>query len=304
MIFWLFSILLIGGAVFAVLFALRGNQTSTSGNAHDVEVYRAQMHELDRDTKRNLISPREAEQARVEIGRRLIAAGEALDLEEESESQISSTPPRMAALAALLVVPALTLSLYGFLGSPFVADNPLQARIKVDPADQQIAELVSRAEKALAKNPNDIRGWAVLAPIYIRLNRLDDAVAAYRNMVRLEDASANHQVALAEALTLQAGNNVSPEASKLFKEALIQEPGNPKAKFYLALALTQEGEHERAVGSWQDLLKTSPPNAPWVPIAKNYMETSAKEAGITLTESTLGNPTAEDVKAAGSYERG
>ena len=59
--------------------------------------------------------------------------------------------------------------------------QPLAARLEKNPADSTVDELVGRAEAHLAANPDDGRGWDVLAPIYLRLGRFPEAVTAYGN---------------------------------------------------------------------------------------------------------------------------
>ena len=105
-----------------------------------------------------------------------------------------------------------------------------------------VDELVARAEAHLAANPDDGRGWDVLAPIYARLGRYDEAVTAYRNAIRLDGANGARESGLGEAVAGAAGGMVTAEARAAFSRALKLEPGQPKASFYLASALAQEGK--------------------------------------------------------------
>ena len=77
MLFWVIAALLTLGASLAVLLPLAGRTAArTADGAHDLEVYRDQLAELDRDAARGLIQPAEAEQARAEIARRILKAGQ------------------------------------------------------------------------------------------------------------------------------------------------------------------------------------------------------------------------------------
>ena len=64
-------------------------------------------------------------------------------------------------------------------------DAPLQARLDRAPAQQDLAILVAQIEAHLAASPDDARGWELLAPIYMRTGRVQDAVAARSNILRL-----------------------------------------------------------------------------------------------------------------------
>ena len=55
---------------------LRRQREAAAGASHDVEVYRHQLSELERDQERGLLTPAEAKAARTEIGRRLLRAAD------------------------------------------------------------------------------------------------------------------------------------------------------------------------------------------------------------------------------------
>src|SRR5690606_21621537 len=92
------------------------------------------------------------------------------------------TPRRIAAVAAVVLMPALALGLYVSVGSPQLPDAPLAARLSAPPESQDTAVLVARVEAHLADNPDDLRGWQVLAPVYVRLGRDRNAVDAFANI--------------------------------------------------------------------------------------------------------------------------
>lgn len=153
---------------------------SNSTRAGEVEVYRDQLREIDRDREGGLISTEEAENARAEVGRRLIAA--AAENDQDKIGGIANRKHRIATALVTVVPPALGLCLYLSLGNPGIPDQPLQARLE-NPGNN-IALLVTKVERHLAENPTDGAGWDILAPIYLRLDRAGDAELAYRNAIR------------------------------------------------------------------------------------------------------------------------
>ncbi|MYZ50394.1 c-type cytochrome biogenesis protein CcmI, partial [Rhizobiales bacterium L72] len=75
MLFWILLTILTGAAVLAVLVPLgRVPKAGPEGRAHDAAVYRDQLQELERERAAGLIGTEEAESARAEIARRLLAA--------------------------------------------------------------------------------------------------------------------------------------------------------------------------------------------------------------------------------------
>ncbi|RWG81752.1 c-type cytochrome biogenesis protein CcmI [Mesorhizobium sp.] len=295
MLFWVIAAILTLGASLAVLLPLAGGPKGASAAGdHDLEVYRDQLSELDRDMARGLIQPGEAEEARAEIGRRILRLGPSA----QSGVEVSrpSRTARLVATAAVLVVPLVSWGLYGALGSPDLPSQPLAERLAKSPADSSVDELVARAEAHLAANPSDGKGWDVLAPVYLRLQRYTDAVTAYRNAIRLDGDSAARQAGLGEAIANAAGGIVTAEAQGAFEAALKLDPANPKANFYLAMGLAQEGRKAEAAAAWQKMLGRLAPDSPW----RSAVQQALAETGEpSVAASTPANgPDAQAVEAA------
>lgn len=296
MLFWVIAAVLTLGASLAVLLPLAaGPKTPSSGPAHDLEVYRDQLSELDRDVERGLIQPAQADQARAEIARRI------LRLEPTAEAVVSGMLPgfsRILATAAVLAVPLISWGFYAGLGSPDLPSQPLAQRLAKNPADSTVDELVAQAETHLAANPSDGRGWDVLAPIYLRMQRFPDAVTAYRNAIRLDGESAARHAGLGEAIAGAAGGIVSSDAQAAFDAALKLDPANVKAHFYLALGMAQEGRNDEAAAKWQALLAMLPQDSPWREAVKAALSRAGKPE--TNPAETAGGPTREEIEAASS----
>jgi cytochrome c-type biogenesis protein CcmH len=263
MLFWVIAALLTLGASLAVLVPLSGRPAArVAAGSHDLEVYRDQLAELDRDAERGLIQPAEAGEARTEIARRILKADKSV-AEAAAKSRAESRSMRAIGMAAVLAVPLVSWGIYVATGSPDLPAQPLAARLEKNPADSTVDELVGRAEAHLAANPDDGRGWDVLAPIYLRLGRFPEAVTAYGNAIRLDGASGVRESGLGEALAAASGGMITADAQAAFARALELEPGQPKAAFFLASAQAQEGRIEEAVAAWRAMLATLPQDSPW-----------------------------------------
>ncbi|PZV33157.1 c-type cytochrome biogenesis protein CcmI [Mesorhizobium kowhaii] len=298
MLFWVIAAILTLGASLAVLLPLAASSKSASSTGdHDLEVYRDQLSELDRDAARGLIQPAEATEARAEIARRILRLDNAAAAGKASVRQ-ASVAARLVATAAVLAVPLVSWGLYSQLGSPDLPSQPLSERLAKNPADSSVDELVARAEAHLAANPSDGRGWDVLAPVYLRMQRFSDAAAAYRNAIRLDGDSAVRRAGLGEAIANAAGGIVSADAQDAFEAALKLDPANAKASFYLAMALAQEGRAKEAVAAWQAMLGSLPPDSPWRGAVEQAL---AKSGGPEVASGGATNgPNAGDVDAASS----
>ena len=301
MVLWLIFAAMTAAAVFAVVWPL-GRKPSTGGGS-DRLVYQDQLAEIGRDRAAGLIGEPEAESARVEISRRLLAAADAEAPAATAPASSALWRRRVAALAAIVVVPAVALGFYLRLGSPDVPDQPAFARINGVPGGQSIESLVSQVEAHLASNPNDGAGWEVLAPVYLRMGRTDDAVAAWRKAIALNGDTPARESAFGEALVAAANGVVTDEAKQTFQKAVDGDPHDAKAGYYLELADEQDGNSAAAVGKWRALLAQAPPDAPWAGFvraalarvtAASNAETGPK-ASPTVPKT---GPTANDVSAA------
>jgi cytochrome c-type biogenesis protein CcmH len=297
MTLWFLFAVMTAAAIFAVLWPLgRGGAARRSGS--DLEVYRDQIAELTRDRDAGLIAGAEAEAARVEVSRRLLAAA------EQSQSSMTPRPGgtfrrRAAAVVLLAGVPAVAMGLYLALGSPDLPGQPLASRAAAPVQNRGLDTLVAQVEAHLAKNPEDGRGWEVVAPVYMRFGRFEDAVKARRNAIRLNGASADREADLGESLMAAANGVVTDEAKAAFERAVAFDAKLPKARFFLGVAAHQDGQGDKAVSIWRDLLSEAPPGSPWAGMVR---ETLARvEGGTAPAEQAAApapGPTADDVAAA------
>lgn len=298
MVFWFVAALLTLGASLTVLLPLAGRSKGVpSGGEHDLEVYRDQLAELERDASRGLIQPADAEQARAEIARRIIRSG---------SGEASSRVPRFSAAgrvlggAAVLAVPLVSWGLYGMLGSPDIPSQPLQERLAQSPAESSVDDLIARAEGHLAANPEDGRGWDVLAPVYMRMGRFDQAVTAYRNAIRLQGSTAERESGLGEALTGAGGGVISAEAQQAFERALKLEKNQPKARFFLASALVQDGKLAEAASAWEAMLADLPADSAWRGPTEQALAEARKRLAASGPMKPGAGPTQQDMDAAAS----
>jgi cytochrome c-type biogenesis protein CcmH len=290
MALWFPLALMTVAAVFVVLWPL-GRARLAPASGGDLAVYRDQLRELERDRSAGLIGSPEAEAARVEISRRLLAAGDT-----QGETPSASLPPwrrRFTALAALVALPLGAVALYLALGFPGLPDQPLAARSN-GPENRSIAALVAQVEDRLERNPQDGRGWEVLGPVYMRLGRFDDAVKARRNALRLLGVDAAREGDLGEALVAAANGVVTAEAKTAFDRALALDARDPRAKFFTGLAAQQDGKNDAAAAIWRELLAHAPTEAPWT----NVVRQSLARLENPAAETAAPGPSTADVAAA------
>jgi cytochrome c-type biogenesis protein CcmH len=259
MTLWFLFALMTAAAIFAVLLPLGVGSRPQSGG-REAAVYRDQLLEIDRDVAGGLIGKAEAEAARIEIGRRLLAVA---DQETGAGSKPNRQWRRAAAALALVGLPVLAVGLYLPLGSPKLGDFPLALRTRAPDAAEPLETLVTQVEQHLEKNPTDGRGWNVLAPVLLRLGRFDDAVRAFRNSITYNGDNAERRADLGEAITAAAGGVVTTDAKVEFERALAFNADEVKSSYFLGLAAEQDGRQADAAAIWRGMLAQAPADAPW-----------------------------------------
>jgi cytochrome c-type biogenesis protein CcmH len=264
MTLWFVFALMTAAAIFAVLWPL-GRRGRPQDDGSETTVYKDQLAEVDRDLAAGLIGSPEAEAARVEISRRLLAAA---DNQRDPPAASSLRLRRFAAILALVGLPILSLAIYLPLGSPRLRDFPLAQRTRAPDATQSLDNLVAQVEAHLEKNPTDGRGWNVLAPVLARLGRYEEAVRAYHNTITYNGDSADRRADLGEALAGAAGGVVTSEARAEFERAIAMNAEEPKASYFLGLAAEQDGRTAEAASIWRSILAKAPPDTPWRPLVQ------------------------------------
>jgi cytochrome c-type biogenesis protein CcmH len=292
MTLWFVFALMTAAAILVVLWPL-GRRRAAVRSGSDAAIYQDQLRELERDRTSGLIGEAEYAAARTEVSRRLLAAVDAPVAPGTAGESMPKLRRRAVALATVAGLPIAALSLYASVGSPLLPDQPLAPRLAAPGENRSIAALVAQVESHLDRHPQDGRGWQVLAPVYLRVGRVDDAVKARRNVVNLLGPSAAREADLGEALVAAANGVVTADAKAAFERALALDPKDAKARFFIGLAAEQDGQREPAAAIWRGLLSEAPPDAPWASFVAESLARVEEQA-----TSVAGGPSSNDMARA------
>lgn len=242
---------------------LRGGPAVRARHEYDLEVYRDQLAEIDRDMARGLLTAEQAKAARIEVQRRILAASTGAGPEGENRR------PILIAIAVAIVLPIAAFALYGKLGAPNLQDQPFTERIIAHldmPRDKarEMIDLVEKLEARMQARPGDPEGWRMLGRSYLALGRPDAAADAFKAATEHGAEDGETLAALGEALVLSTGGVVGPEAKRAFDAALARQPADPRARFYIALARAQAGDARGAIALWRGLAEEANPDAPFL----------------------------------------
>ena len=190
-------------------------------------------------------------------------------------------------------------AVYPMLGRPDLAGlrPPPPAGPVVERPDPEMIKDLPLLEARMRAAPDDPRGWRLLGMVYTRLGRFGDAVAAYGRAIDIDPGKPDDLSSQGEALVQAANGVVTPGARRLFSKAVALDPADPRARYFLAMAKDEDGDHTGAMADWIALIKSAPPDAPWLPDMRDFVSRVAAQEGVDLGD-RLGAPSAPDSQRA------
>jgi cytochrome c-type biogenesis protein CcmH len=290
MTFWVLAGLLVVIVMAALVVPqLRARGRAAGRSEYDINVYKDQLSELERDLAEGRIAAAEADAARLEIQRRLLAAAETADTDKAPD--VSTRTGLQTVIVAALLVPICALGLYLKTGTPGMPDFPMAERtdVRTAPAEanaegQAIRDLAKRLEERLRQNPDDAQGWILLARTYGTLGESRPAAAAYQRAVELSGRDPELLADWAEVRLMARDGSFTPEIFGDFLEAREKNPLLPKPWFYIGLDKAMGGDLRGAAQIWTDLLAIQPKDAPFVEAIRGQIARAAADGGFAISE--------------------
>lgn len=291
---WIAAAAIIAAVTVALARPLLARAAAPAARAeYDLNVFRDQLAEVERDAEQGLLGAAEAEAARLEIQRRMLAADAELRAQDGAQARPAGRL-RAAAIAAL--VPVGGLLVYLVLGTPQAPNVPFAARdIGAEQGraaeahegqglsgEQQaeMAAMVGRLAERLLKEPDNVDGWLLLGRSYLTLERVPDALNAFEKARQLAPGQPDVEIALAEAVMLSNGMKVTERAERILRDVHQRDAFEPKSRYYLGLMKAQQGDVRGALQDWADLVALSPADAPWVDVVRNQIARAANELNV------------------------
>ncbi|NAZ36384.1 c-type cytochrome biogenesis protein CcmI [Rubellimicrobium sp. CFH 75288] len=298
----------------------------------EAAIYRDQLREVERDVARGVLDPAEAERARTEIARRLLAA----DRARRGMAGVGFAPrplARLAVASAALLVVGGGLGLYAALGWPALPDAPRAERLAQaealraarpsqeeaeeqalalmpppEPGDlpQDYLAMVEQLRQIVPDRPDDLQGWTLLAQHEARLGRYADAARAQERVILLKGdrATTADWLDLADRMVAAAGGLVTQETEAVLARIEEREPLNPGLLYYRGLLEAQTGRPDRAFPLWRRVIEDGPDSL-HRRLALTGMEEVAWLAGQDWTPPpapAIPGPSAEDMDAAATMD--
>ncbi len=261
--------------------------------AVNVSLYRDHLDDLDKSLTTGVIDQEQYEQLKQELERNLIedsstnringtdSTGQ--DTEEGvGASKLSTILARSHVpvfLIAALVLPIACLALYQYLGnfegvqleSKLAKQSELQQQLATasDSEVQQLStdltilgrEIVDGLIKHAAKNDTNLDTRVLLARNAVTIGDYDTAIKHFQYVLEAQPQAAQIMVELAQAIFVQANNNVVPVVSILVERALALQPDNVMGLSLQGITHFQAGAYQESIAVWERAIGLYPPGS-------------------------------------------
>lgn len=242
-------------------------------------IHRDQLHALEADLARGVINQQDFETTRDELQLRLLDDTESFEASPKNKTTSFWTAKRTS-VAVGLSLPVLALGLYLQLGTPD-AINPIAAANR---NDHQMQEMVDKLAQRLKANPNDPKGWAMLARSYKAMERFAEAQQAFERAGEIVKTDPDLLVEHAELIAILAGNQLQGKPQQMIDEALRLNPEHPMGLMMSGLAAYQNADYKSAVTRWEKLLDMLPPDSPDAQQMQANIEDARAKGGLAASE--------------------
>jgi len=217
----------------------------------NIHFAKERLAELEQQLNNAAISVTDYEALKLEIENTL---AEDIDIAEQNQQPETINYGSNTVLIVLLCVfIPLTASLV-YLGTGNPKAIAIQEQAKQAPSAEEVNNLISSIEQRLQAQPNDATGWRVLSRTYLALGRYRQAREGFLKLISIEGETADTLVALAESSAGLVGGELAGEPSEFAERALAIAPQNPQALWLVGLSAAQQGQNEKAIARWTELL--------------------------------------------------
>ena len=251
-------------------------QSGISSQRLNASIYRDQLQALDRDLSNGTITPADYEATQDELQLRM------LDDTEESAPLVHNAPSQFlsARVTAVAIAAVLTLGsggMYWWLGTPAAID-PVASQ-KMDNA--KIENMVAGLAERLKANPDNPKGWAMLARSYKAMGRLQEAETAYIKAGAVVETDPDLLADYADLLAVRADGSLEGRPLVLINKALALDPHHPMGLMMSGVAAYRRNDYSAAVAHWEKLLLVLEPGSPDAQQIEADIADARAKAGMT-----------------------
>ncbi len=295
--FWLLAgLMAVLALAFIALPLLRKRQHQTIDRDQlNVAVIREQLAELKADMEAGKLEEAAFEAARHDLERELL---DAVDGRKDTAPATTTRRGRWLLVILVPAVPVLAIMLYLQLGMSDFEERAARASAAQNQAggmsEHDINLMLEKLAERLRAEPEHPEGWMLLGRTYTTLQRFDEAVEAYEQARKYGGDSPELLIDYADTLIAAQGGNFSDKAGELLKQALEQQPDNPKGQWLMGHWYFQRGDFRNALEAWQRVVPMVQPGSDNARILQQQIQIARARLGDAAPPESTPAPPAAD----------
>ena len=238
---------------------LNKNNEKINSNQNSMDIYNQKLNEINFDIENHLITKNEANNAIKELKYSLIKDNKNTDILDSRLYFSNLKLKKTISVILVFVIPVFVVSVYSFIGDPnsiekLVLVSDLKDTKKNNEKLVSVEQMLNRVERRLLDDPNNSDDWLMLANSYVVLKRYPEAIRAFENLYRLKGDDPSLLFRYADVLAMANSGIFTGKPSKLIKKALQLDPQNTMGLWLGGLVAYEEGEINKAINYWQNVL--------------------------------------------------
>ena len=224
-------------------------ESATSRRQMNAAIYREELDKLEADRVAGTVDSHNYEQTHAEMRQRLFQ-----DTDEADDLAVLGSPKKTI-IGICLFVAILSAGFYFYLGD---AAQIAQKSTEKPMTQESVEKMVEEFAAKMDKEPDNLKGWAMLARSYRILGRNAEAANAYARAGAFVDSDPQLLADYADVLAANANGNFAGKPQQLINKALAQDPNNLLALWLSGTAAFNAQNYKAAVQSWEKLAKQLP----------------------------------------------
>ena len=224
-------------------------ESATSRRQMNAAIYREELDKLEADRMAGTVDSYSYEQTHAEMRQRLFQ-----DTDEADDFAVLGSPKKTI-IGICLFVAILSAGFYFYLGD---AAQIAQKSTERPMTQESVEKMVDEFAAKMDKEPDNLKGWAMLARSYRILGRNTEAANAYARAGSFIDSDPQLLADYADVLAANANGNFAGKPQQLINKALAQDPNNLLALWLSGTAAFNVQNYKAAVQSWEKLAKQLP----------------------------------------------
>ena len=226
-------------------------ESATSRRQMNAAIYREELDKLEADRLAGRVDGSNYDQTHAEMRQRLFQ-----DTDEADDLAVLGSPKKTI-IGICFFVALLSAGIYFYLGEASrISDKSEEQSMTQESVEKMVSEFAAKMEK----DPDNLKGWAMLARSYRILGRNTDAANAYARAGSFVDGDPQLLADYADVLAANANGNFAGKPQQLINKALTLDPNNLLALWLSGTAAFNAQNYKAAVQTWEKLAKQLPPD--------------------------------------------